>query len=261
MNQIAVARQALACLDFTSLPDEWVGESADELPEGESPPELETLCRRALTPAGPVAAVCVPGPWVSRARELLAARGAERIRVASVANFPHGSDDPETVGAQIAELIRSGAQEIDVVLPYGALLRGDVAHVEAVLANARDATDDRVLKVILETGELPAPEMIARASEFALAARADFLKTSTGKVRINATPEAARIMLTAIVEHGNRCGFKASGGIRTLDDAATYIALTTDILGMPNVTPDRFRIGASGVLDALLSVLPTPCDP
>jgi deoxyribose-phosphate aldolase len=114
------------------------------------------------------------------------------------------------------------------------------------------------LKLILETGELATPALIKQACAIGLAAGVDFLKTSTGKVATNATPEAAALMLDAIADDGGRCGFKAAGGIRTLDDAAIYFDLAAQRLGEEWITPAHFRIGASTLFSELIAALDAP---
>lgn len=234
----AAARAALAALDLTDLSD-----AADEA-------GLDRLCARAVTPHGRVAAVCVWPRFVARARARLAGTG---VKVATVANFPEGGEDVAAVRAEIAASLAAGADEIDVVIPWRALQAGREAPVAALLAQARAAAGERTLKTILESGELAEPALIARASALALGAGADFLKTSTGKTRVSATPAAAAIMLRAIAAGGGRAGFKASGGVRTLDDAIVYLDLADRLIGTR--APDRFRIGASGLLDALRAEL------
>ena len=112
-----------------------------------------------------------------------------------------------------------------------------------------------VRKAILETGMLAEPALIRRAADIAIGAGVDFIKTSTGKVAVNATPAAAQLMLQAIHDHGGTCGFKAAGGIRELDDAAPYFALADRILGPQWAGPARFRLGASRLLDEVLATL------
>jgi deoxyribose-phosphate aldolase len=125
-----------------------------------------------------------------------------------------------------------------------------------LLVAARRASEGLALKVILESGELDAPEPIAEASRIALGEGADFLKTSTGKTPHGATVEAARVMLEAIAaDRSHPAGFKASGGVRTVADAARYLALVREILGDEACAPTRFRIGASGLLDDIEAVL------
>ena len=119
----------------------------------------------------------------------------------------------------------------------------------------REICGPATLKAILETGELADPALIRQAADAALAGGADFLKTSTGKVPVNATPEAAEILLRAILASGRDVGLKPAGGVRTTADAATYLALCDRLMGEGWATPARFRIGASGVLAALLATL------
>jgi deoxyribose-phosphate aldolase len=237
----AAARAALACLDLTRLND------------GDTEADIERLCERAQGRYGPVAAVCVWPRLAALARRRLPAT----IGVAAVANFPDGSTDLTRVAREIGQIRDAGAQEVDLVLPYAALLAGDEAAAIAVLNEARRASRGLRLKVILETGELRSPEHISRASTLALGAGADFIKTSTGKTPTGATLEAAQAMLRQIAGHPaarHTAGFKASGGVRTVADAATYLRLVAEALGPEACRPERFRIGASGLLDDIEAV-------
>lgn len=235
------ARQALACLDLTSLNDT------------DAEADIERLCERAQGRFGPVAAVCV---W-PRLAGLARRRVPSAIAVAAVANFPHGEAKPERAQRDVGEIVQAGAQEVDVVLPWQALLDGDTGAVTRLLAATRRASGSLKLKVILETGRLETPARITEASRIALGEGADFLKTSTGKVPVGATPEAARAMLEAIAADARRTqvGFKASGGVRSVADAALYLKLVTEHLGAEAAVPARFRIGASGLLDGIEAVL------
>ena len=236
------ARIALACLDLTSL------NNAD------TEADIATLCARAQSPCGPVAAVCVWPRLAAFARAQLPAS----IAVAAVANFPDGSADTERAVHDTSEIVQAGAQEVDMVLPYRELMAGNDNAVMALLNAVRRASDALRMKVILETGVLQSTALMARASVLALEAGADFLKTSTGKTPISATPDAARTMLQAIAAHpalSKRVGFKPSGGIRTVADAAVYMALCEEYLGTEALTPQRFRIGASSVLADIEAVL------
>jgi deoxyribose-phosphate aldolase len=227
------ARLALACLDLTSLNDD------------DTPHTIDALCRRAQGPHGSTAAVCVWPRFAAHARAQLPAH----VAVAAVANFPDGSSDIERAVRDTGAIVQAGAQEVDVVLPYR-----DLAAAPALLAAVRRACEGLRLKVILETGELQDAALIRRACAIALDAGADFLKTSTGKVKVNATLEAAALLLQAIRDGGHTAvGFKPAGGIRTVADAAAFIALTEQHLGA--VTPQRFRIGASGLLNDIEAVL------
>jgi deoxyribose-phosphate aldolase len=241
LSKAATARRALACLDLTDLTETCTDQAID------------ALCRKAAGPHGPVAAVCVWPQFVSRAREAL--KGAP-VRIATVVNFPAGGEDIERVIEDTLEALTDGAEEIDLVLPYGALLRGDEESASAMVAGLRDVVDQgRLLKVILETGELHEPALIDAASRIAIAAGADFIKTSTGNTPVSATPEAAKIMLEAIRRSGRPVGLKASGGIRTLSDAAFYLDLADRIMGDGWARPATFRIGASSVYDALVAAV------
>ena len=238
MDDVELARLAIGLLDLTDLDPETTEQAAD------------ALCDRAA--AARTAAVCVWPRFVGRCADRLANTG---VNVATVVNFPSGTDQVDAVGAVTAAAVAADADEIDVVLPYAAWLAGDIDHATAVLEAARAEAGPRTMKVIIETGELPDRAAVDRASHFAIANGADFVKTSTGKTPISATPEAAEIVLEAIAVSGRPVGFKASGGIRTLDDARAYLELADEIMGAGWATSATFRFGASGLLDALQSVV------
>ena len=238
-NPKALARRAIACLDLTNLNDDC------------SEADVIDLCTRAATPHGDTAAVCIWPRFVPLAKQKLV---GSAIRIATVVNFPHGGEDTAPVIAETEKAITSGADEIDMVMAYR-LVADRPADVEAQIAAIREAARGRLLKVILETGELKDAALIGKAAEIAIAAGADFIKTSTGKVAVNAKPEAARIMLSVIAGHDGHIGFKPAGGIRTLDDVALYFGLADEILGPDWATPKTFRIGASSVLDVLVATL------
>lgn len=236
------ARLALRCLDLTSL-------NAND-----SAADIALLCERAQSPWGQVAAVCVWPQWVALARSLL----PPSIAVAAVANFPQGLADIESAVRDTQSIVQSGAQEVDVVLPYRALMAGDAVGASKVLVAVRYASEGLCLKVILETGALVDSGFIAQACQISLDAGADFLKTSTGKTPVSATPDAARTMLDAIAQragHGRVVGFKASGGIKTVQDARVYLRLAAQSWGVAAVEPQRFRLGASGVLSDIEAIL------
>jgi len=241
-DPLASARVALACLDLTSLNAQ------------DTEADIAALCARAQGPYGPVAAVCVWPRLAAFARKQL----PPSIAVAAVANFPDGSADVERAVRETSGIVQSGAQELDLVLPYVQLLAGEYSAVSGMLVAVRKASRGLILKVILETGALVGREHILRASRLSLDAGADFLKTSTGKTSISATPEAASVMLGAIAadpKAAGQVGLKPSGGIRTVKDAAVYIALTEELLGGAAITPVRFRLGASSVLTDIEAVL------
>jgi deoxyribose-phosphate aldolase len=236
----AAARTALACLDLTSLND------------ADTAADIDALCRRAQTAYGPVAAVCVWPRFVAQARAAL----PPAIKVAAVANFPDGSLDLQRALADIAEIAQAGGDEVDVVLPWRALLADEANDVAEFLSEVRFASRPLTLKAIIESGELGSAERIAQATRLALAAGADFVKTSTGKTKVGATPAAAATMLKEIKLSGlSAAGFKASGGVRSVADAAGYIAQTEAALGAAALNPQRLRFGASGLLTDIESVL------
>jgi len=236
------ARIALACLDLTSLND------------GDSEADIVCLAERAAAAPGRVAALCVWPRFVRVART----HAPPGVAVAAVANFPEGGSDLERALRDAGEIVQAGAQELDLVLPWRALASGDGQACSALLRAVRRACDGLLLKVILESGELATPELVAQASRLALDAGADFLKTSTGKTPHGATPGAARVMLQAIAADphaASRAGFKASGGVRSVADAAVYIDLVESTLGADALVPKRFRIGASALLADIEAML------
>ncbi len=236
----AAARTALVCLDLTSLND------------ADTAADIDALCARAQTAYGPVAAVCVWPRFVAQARAALPAA----IKVAAVANFPDGALDLPRALADVAAIAQAGGDEVDVVLPYRALLADQSTEVAEFLSEVRFASRPLTLKVIIESGELASAERIAQATRLALAAGADFVKTSTGKTKTGATPDAAAVMLKEIKASGlSSAGFKASGGVRSVADAAGYIAQTEAALGADALNPQRLRFGASGLLNDIEAVL------
>jgi len=232
---------ALACLDLTSLND---GDSDDSIIA------LAAKARRA--PALP-AALCVWPRFVALAK----AQAPAGMAVAAVANFPDGALDLARALADTQAIVAAGADEVDLVLPWRALAAGDAAGAAALVRAVRAACPGRVLKLIIESGELATPALISAASQIGLDAGVDFLKTSTGKTATGATPAAARLMLQAISQHprGGAVGFKVSGGVRSVADAALYIALVREMLGDAALQPARLRFGASGLLDDIARVL------
>jgi deoxyribose-phosphate aldolase len=241
MSDVQTAQRALRSLDLTDLTETCTDQAID------------ALCKKALDPRGPVAAVCVWPQFVKRAQEGL--KGSS-VRIATVVNFPAGGEDVGRVTDDVQEALSDGANEIDLVLPYEAVRRGDLAAATEMVEAVREMIDqNRLLKVILETGELKDAALIETASCIAIDAGADFIKTSTGKTPVSATPEAAEIMLNAIKASGRPVGLKPSGGIRTVADAKIYLDLADRILGQGWATPQTFRIGASSVYDALIAAI------
>jgi len=240
----SAARLALRLMDLTRL-------EVDDRPS-----KIEALCRRAATPFGSPAAVCIYPAWLVAARRTLRVSDLEgTVKLATVANFPAGDAGPEEAAAQVRKALALGADEVDVVFPWQRLVEGDESAGIELVAACREACAQHTLKVILETGCLSVPERISQAAGIAIEAGADFLKTSTGKVSINATLEAAHILLETIRESGRDVGCKVSGGVRTTGQAIEYLELASEIMGHDWLTPGHFRFGASGLLDDLLATL------
>jgi deoxyribose-phosphate aldolase len=239
MDSREAARITLDCLDLTSLND------------NDDAAAIEALCRRAATPWGAVGAVCVWPRFVAQARAAL----PRAVAVAAVANFPAGSLDEPLALADARAIVEAGGDEVDLVLPWRAMLGGQAAAAARLVAAVRAACPKQRLKLIIESGELPLPETIRQASRIGLDAGVDFLKTSTGKSAHGASLDAARLMLECIAEQARPVGFKASGGIRTVADAAGYIELVRGTLGPTAIGPQRLRFGASGLLGDIERVL------
>jgi len=204
-----------------------------------------------------VAAVCVYPNLVETAVERL--RGTT-VRVASVATaFPSGQSALDIKVAETRDVVELGADEVDMVIDRGAFLAGRYAKVYDEIVRVKEACGEAHLKVILETGELGTYDNVRRASLLAIAAGADFVKTSTGKIPSAATLPVTLVMLEAVrdvyEETGRRVGVKAAGGIRTAKQAVQYLVLLHETLGAEWLTPDLFRLGASSLLNDILMQL------
>jgi len=243
------ARRILSYLDLTSL------EGSDH----ES--RVVDLCRKALAlqeknQTGP-AAVCIYPPFIAIARQALENSG---IRVATTAgSFPSGQMPLRVKLEEIRYAVEEGAEEIDIVISRGTFIEGNYHIVYREIDAMRDLCRGITLKVILETGELVSFENIAKASEIAIEAGADFIKTSTGKIQPAATEGAVLIMLEVIRAHylktGKRVGIKPAGGISEPAKALNYFSLVKEILGEEWLSPQYFRIGASRLADRLLEII------
>lgn len=231
-----LARQLIAHVDLTSL-------SGDE-----TPARIVQLAEEAERHG--VAALCILPAALPVARPALT-EGA--VRLATVANFPDGGDDLARAADEVATAVAAGADEVDVVAPLKAALEGDVGLVGEMVELCRAAAGPRTtLKLILETGRLERPELITAVARSAVMAGVDFLKTSTGKSAVGATPEAAALLLAVAEEAGGRVGVKVSGGVRTSRDALRYWHLAETILGADWLRPAYFRLGASRLLADLV---------
>jgi deoxyribose-phosphate aldolase len=201
-----------------------------------------------------VAAVCVYGDLVPVAVEALAGSG---LHVAAVATaFPSGRASLSVKTADTREAVDAGADEIDMVIDRGAFLAGRYLHVLDEIVTVKQACGAAHLKVILETGELATYDNVRRASWLAMLAGADVIKTSTGKVSPAATRPVTLVMLQAVRDFhertGRAVGVKAAGGIRSSKDALRYLVLVNEVVGPDWLSPDRFRFGASSLLNDLL---------
>jgi deoxyribose-phosphate aldolase len=239
---------AIRMVDLTTL------EGAD------TPGKVQSLCAKAVRPdpsdpdVPSVAAVCVYPDLVATAVDAL--RGTD-IHVASVATaFPSGRSSLDIKLQDTRDAVAAGADEIDMVIDRGAFLSGRYDQVLEEIVAVKDACGDAHLKVILETGELATYDNVRRASWLALAGGGDFIKTSTGKVAPASTLPVTLVMLEAVRDFaaltGETRGVKSAGGIRTAKDAIRYLVLVHEVAGPAWLHPDRYRFGASSLLNDLL---------
>lgn len=240
MSNYEIAQQLIGCLDLTSL-------NTDDNDE-----KIINLCRKAHSPYGDTAAVCVFSQFVPLARKELK---KTNIKVASVVNFPHGNNDFKLLKEETKKTIGNGADEIDVVFPYREFLGGNTADCRKFLEIMQRECSKHTLKIILETGAFPHISQIATATKMCLEYEVDFIKTSTGKTEISATIGAANIILETLRDSGTDIGFKASGGIRTFDEAYKYFTLAQIIVGKDKTDAEHFRIGASSLIDDLIKII------
>lgn len=243
--------QCAACIDYTTLrltdTDTSVGNFVADL--------LKRLTKNHLPE---VAAVCVFPRFISGVRHALEGTG---IRACAVgAAFPFAQTFPEVKEQECRQAVAAGAQEVDVVLSVGDLLERRYEAVYRELAALRVACAGAGMKVILETGELKEVESVFHATLIAAYAGADFVKTSTGKVPVNATPESVYVMCEALRQYravtGKTAGIKVAGGISRMQNAIRYATIVRHLLGKEQITPALFRIGASQLLDDLIKELP-----
>lgn len=247
-SKLQALKLILSMLDLTTLE----GKDTED--------KVERLCHKAarlhadLPDLPTVAAVCVYPTLVKVARRALEGSG---IAVASVATaFPAGQDNLRARVQQTKRAARDGADEIDMVISRGRFLAGDYGFVHDEIVAVKEACGDAHLKVILETGELHSLDNVRKASDLALAAGADFIKTSTGKVQPAATMEVTLVMLEAIRDHflatGRTAGMKPAGGISNAKTALRYLVMLRETLGAQWLTPDLFRFGASSLANDVL---------
>ena len=247
-SKMQALRLALSMIDLTTL-------------EGkDSPGKVKQLCYKAAHlhdqfPNLPkVAAVCVYPNMVKEAKNALA---GSLIKIASVAtSFPSGMSTLKSKIQEVNQVVKDGADEVDMVISRGRFLQGDYSYVFDEIAQVKEACGQAHLKVILEAGELVTLENVCNASELAMEAGADFIKTSTGKITPAATPQVVLVMLEAIrdfyVKTGKTVGMKPAGGISTAKHAIQYLVMVRETLGQGWMTPDKFRFGASSLANDIL---------
>ena len=244
-----VLKEIFACLDLTTLKCTDNAESVLALTEKvnaleEKYPDLKN-----------VAAICVYPNFASIVSQSLE---VENVQVACVSGgFPSSQTFPEVKIAETALALKDGATEIDIVINVGKFLSGDYESVCDEIEELKDICGEKSLKVILETGALQSADNIKKAAILSMYSGADFIKTSTGKEVPGATPEAAYIMCKAIKEYyaksGRKVGFKAAGGINSIEDALLYYNIVEDVLGKEWLNSKLFRIGTSRLANILLS--------
>lgn len=243
--------KVFSCIDNTTL-------------EGSDNKErITSLCTNSIALCdvqrgiGRVASVCVYPVFICQAKRLLEGSG---VKVACVAGaFPAGQAPLSVKLEEVKYAVEQGTDELDMVISRGALLEGDEQRVFDEIAAIRQATHGITLKVILETGELLSSDIILKASNLAIEAGADFIKTSTGKIKVGATEEAVAVMLQAIQHHyehsGHMVGLKVAGGVSTPQQALSYAKMAYKLYGDKYFNNQYFRIGASRLVNNLFEVL------
>lgn len=243
----ASSLRALKLMDLTTLNDD----DTDE--------KVIALCHQAKTPVGNTAAICIYPRFIPIARKTLKEQGTPEIRIATVTNFPHGNDDIDIALAETRAAIAYGADEVDVVFPYRALMAGNEQVGFDLVKACKEAcaAANVLLKVIIETGELKDEALIRKASEISIKAGADFIKTSTGKVAVNATPESARIMMEVIRDMGveKTVGFKPAAACVLRKMRRNISPSQMNCSALTGLMRSHYRFGASSLLASLLKAL------
>ena len=248
-NNIDVKKEIFHCIDLTTLKctdsEESVMKFTEKVNEFvDKYPDLEN-----------VAAICV---YPNMAEIVSDSLEADNVKIACVSGgFPSSQTFMEVKVAETAMALHAGAEEIDIVMPIGKFLCGDYEGMCDEIGELKDICGEKTLKVILETGALRTVSNIKKAAILAMYAGADFIKTSTGKEAISATPEAALVMCEAIKEYyketGRKVGFKAAGGIDSVKKALAYYTIVKEVLGEEWLNNGLFRIGTSRLTNLLLS--------
>ena len=248
-DNIEIKKQLFHCIDLTTLKCTDTEESVMKFTEKvnefvDKYPDLEN-----------VAAICIYPNMAEIVNDTLE---ADNVKIACVSGgFPSSQTFMEVKVAETAMALHTGAEEIDIVMPVGKFLCGDYEGMCDEIGELKDICGEKALKVILETGVLRSASNIKKAAILAMYSGADFIKTSTGKETISATPEAAWVMCEAIKEYyketGRKVGFKAAGGIDSVKKALAYYTIVKEVLGEEWLNNGLFRIGASRLVNQLLS--------
>ncbi len=219
------------------------------LDENDSENAVAKFCQEAITPIGNCAAVCVYPKYIGLAKSMLK---NTPVQVASVANFPEGKNSFRACLAEMEFAFEAGVDEIDIVLPYHELIRGNDFFIDEFIKACQRYCDNKKVKIIIESGALSV-DQIKKASQFIIDAKIEFIKTSTGKIPQGASPEAVQAILETIKENkGTQTGLKISGGVRTVADADQYLALVEKIMGKYWISPKTLRFGSSKLAQEIL---------
>lgn len=250
-NTQEVLKFSLGCIDLTSLNptdnEERIREFTQRVNDFEEKyPDLDN-----------VASICVYPNFAEVVSSSLDVTEVDTTVVA--AGFPSSQTFDEIKVAECSLAVAAGADEVDIVINVGQMLAGQYEEMCDTIEECKSACRDKIFKVILETGALKEASVIARASVLAMYAGADFIKTSTGKIPVAATPEAALVMCKMIKQYyeltGNKVGFKVAGGVKTPEDAVKYYSIVKAVLGEEWLTKELYRIGASSAANNLLSAI------
>jgi len=240
----------LSCLDYTKLTSSDTNLNVRKF--------VSDLLNIQIQNNFQVAGVCVYPNFINIVNKTLG-NNTNIKRVCVCGNFPSSQTFSEVKHLECQMAIKNGATEIDVVVNIGDVFEGNYQKVYDELRAIRKTCKEVKLKVILETGELQDPQLITNTAITAMYAGCDFIKTSTGKSKISATPTAAYIMCQAIKQYqaktGNIVGIKIAGGVSSTENALRYVCIIKEILGKPWLTPSHFRIGSSSLLEKLLKDL------
>lgn len=237
MQKEFLVQKLISSLDLTSLN------------QSDTEKDITSLCQKAQTVYEKVSAVCVYPQFISLAKNLLKNTG---ISIATVINFPQGNSDISAIKTQLLNSINFGADEIDAVFPYHDFLCGNIEICKTFLDTLTQNKIGKKIKIILESGAFIEQQKLQQACSLCLKYDIDFLKTSTGKTPVSATPQAAETIINAIKSASANVGIKVSGGIKTFDQAAQYYNIIKTTMGENWISPQHFRIGASSLLDNLL---------